>query len=393
MATTESPPAAAPADRSSKKSKLGFYADPRSPIASTPLKRQRTSKATSDGKPAATEDASASTELTAPCPIEEEITTRRLDMNVEDEETDESKVTIHPTTTAGKHSTADDEVDLFSPALKVDGRITQTLHPHLPSIPSTSSTTATVVVPVPDSAVPSEPDAEAPATPTSLKDDESVVEVDFNPFYFMKTLPRYSDLHDVVRPIALPPKDSTAPKLCLVLDLDETLVHCTIDDIPQADMKFPIEYDSHEYIVSVKRRPFMMEFLSQVSEWFEVVVFTASQRVYAETLLDLLDPYHQLIQHRLYRENCLPVDGNYLKDLNVLGRDLAHVLLIDNSPHAFGYQVTNGVPIESWFSDESDSELLKLLPFLESLLHVDDVRPVLAKQFQIQRLIDAAVLE
>ncbi|RHY86309.1 hypothetical protein DYB37_010056 [Aphanomyces astaci] len=157
----------------------------------------------------------------------------------------------------------------------------------------------------------------------------------------------------------------------------------------------------------------MMEFLSQVSEWFEVVVFTASQRVYAETLLDLVDPYHQFIsysksflgsfltnkcdvctyRHRLYRDHCLPVDGNYLKDLNVLGRDLAHVLLIDNSPHAFGYQVTNGVPIESWFTDESDSELLKLLPFLESLLHVDDVRPILAKQFQIQRLIDAAVLD
>jgi CTD small phosphatase-like protein 2 len=73
----------------------------------------------------------------------------------------------------------------------------------------------------------------------------------------------------------------------------------------------------------------------------------------------------------------------------VLGRDLSKVVLVDNSPHAFGYQVSNGIPIETWYEDESDAELLNLLPFLESLLDVDDVRPVVEQQFQIQKLIDA----
>ncbi len=41
----------------------------------------------------------------------------------------------------------------------------------------------------------------------------------------------------------------------------------------------------------------------------------------------------------MYRDSCLNVEGNYLKDLNVLGRDLKHTVLVDNSPHAFGYQV------------------------------------------------------
>lgn len=225
----------------------------------------------------------------------------------------------------------------------------------------------------------------------SYRTEDESEEFEFCPYYFMKSLPNYEQVAIPDRKSALPTSHSK-DKLSLVLDLDETLVHCSVDEVENADLKFPVDYEGMEYIIHARKRPHMDHFLEMVSKQFEVVVFTASQRAYAEKLLDLLDPGRRLIKHRLYREDCLPVDGNFLKDLTVLGRDLSRVVLVDNSPHAFGYQVSNGIPIESWFDDDEDDELLKLLPFLESLLHVKDVRPIVSKQFRIQDRINAAEL-
>ena len=87
-----------------------------------------------------------------------------------------------------------------------------------------------------------------------------------------------------------------------------------------------------EHTVYVKQRPYLRMFLERVAEMFEIVVFTASQSIYAEQLLDILDPDGKLISRRAYRESCIFSDGSYTKDLTVLGVDLAKVAIIDNSP-------------------------------------------------------------
>ena len=214
-------------------------------------------------------------------------------------------------------------------------------------------------------------------------DDDGV----FNPYQFISGLPPLDSIER--NPVSLAPSaDSSKPTL--VLDLDETLVHCTVVPIPNPDMTFPVTFNGVLYDVYVRKRPYLDYFLEVVSRSFEVVVFTASQRVYADVLLDLLDPEKKFVSHRMFRESCVLVQGNYLKDLHVCGREYHRMVLVDNSPHAYGYQVENGIPIESWFDDDNDTELLKLVGFLRKAFAAGDVRSVIREHFKTHELIERA---
>ena len=160
--------------------------------------------------------------------------------------------------------------------------------------------------------------------------------------------------------------------------------------MPNPDIIFSVNFQGVFYEVYVRKRPHLDVFLQTVARMFEVVVFTASQKVYADKLLDLIDPKKNLIQHRLFRDACLCVQGNFIKDLSVLDRDMQKVVLVDNSPHAYGYNVNNGVPILSWFDDERDSELLKLVEFLKRIEAADDARHVVRDQFKTYKLVAEA---
>ena len=118
----------------------------------------------------------------------------------------------------------------------------------------------------------------------------SYEEDEFNPYVFIKSLPAYDLVAPLRPPIALPPKSSTAPPISLVLDLDETLVHCTVEPVSDADLVFPVDFNGMTYQVHVRLRPFLFEFLEKIKGKFEVIVFTASQQVYANELLNLIDP-------------------------------------------------------------------------------------------------------
>lgn len=111
----------------------------------------------------------------------------------------------------------------------------------------------------------------------------------------------------------LPPiQPHLSGRKCLVLDLDETLVHSSFKILNQADFTIPVEIEGQYHNVYVIKRPGVDAFMKRVGELYEVVVFTASVSKYGDPLLDQLDIHH-VVHHRLFRESCYNHQGNYVK--------------------------------------------------------------------------------
>jgi CTD small phosphatase-like protein 2 len=161
-------------------------------------------------------------------------------------------------------------------------------------------------------------------------------------------------------------------KKTIIFDLDETLAHYVREKNPgrEPDVFLNIKGQSgKEITIGINIRPYTRECLEKVNEDFEVVVFTASAKAYADVILDYIDPEKKLIQHRLYRDHCIKSSGDvYIKDLRVLkGRDLKDLIIVDNAVYSFGAQLSNGIPITPFKYDKDDREFIFLMNYLKRI--------------------------
>jgi len=172
------------------------------------------------------------------------------------------------------------------------------------------------------------------------------------------------------RPLLPPPPVTHKGRKCLVLDLDETLVHSSFkvrgrpgdgcswcesptahgicwlhQPIPDPDFIIPVEIEGVYHHVYVAKRPGCDMFLERMGKLYEIVVFTASLAKYANPLLDQLD-VSKVITTRLFREACVLYQGKYVKDLALMGRDLRHTIIVDNSPCSYLFHPENAIGCE-----------------------------------------------
>jgi len=137
--------------------------------------------------------------------------------------------------------------------------------------------------------------------------------------------------------------------------------------------------------VTVFERPGLQEFLEQISEFADLVLFTAGLEGYARPLVDKIDAENRFFL-RLYRPSTVSTEcREHVKDLSCLSKDLCRIVIVDNNPFSFLLQPLNGIPCIPFSAGQPyDDQLLEvLLPLLKHLSRQNDVRPVLYEQFHM----------
>lgn len=74
----------------------------------------------------------------------------------------------------------------------------------------------------------------------------------------------------------------------------------------ESDIEFEIMLDkNNKGKIGFNIRPHVSEFLKTVSNHAEIIAFTASNKNYADLILNYLDPKNEIFSLRLYGNNCL----------------------------------------------------------------------------------------
>ena len=184
-------------------------------------------------------------------------------------------------------------------------------------------------------------------------------------------------------------------KKLLILDLDETLVHSDIDFLLKEKN---INYDTVLYFDTEEEkniplpliiRPGLYEFLDYASQNFNLIIFTASDQQYADTIINYIEKDKKYFKMRLYRNNCIFVDpGLYIKDLRIFFpfKNMEDIIILDNSLFSFANQLNNGILITSFFDDKDDTFLSNVKEYLEYIKNEKDIRQINKESFKFEEI-------
>ena len=172
--------------------------------------------------------------------------------------------------------------------------------------------------------------------------------------------------------------------------MDETLVRCSRNKFYEYDTVINFNVGQEDLTFYISFRPYLFEFLSELHDLYEIILFTAAEPWYAQNVIKEIDPNSTYFDYWLYRDAWDNYNGTYVKNLSILGRPWSKTIIIDNYLWSFAWNLNNGIPILDYFGDKNDVELKHLKNFLIQLHHIttwsvnpknDDVRTHLSKKY------------
>ena len=178
-------------------------------------------------------------------------------------------------------------------------------------------------------------------------------------------------------------------KILLILDVDETLIHAT-----EQELSRKADFEIYDYYVY--QRPYLKEFLMKVSEDFLLAVWSSASDEYVEEIVRRIFPKDIQLEFVWGRSRCtyrrnLQIDesGYYsdeyfshyhyvkpLKKLKRKGYQLERILIIDDTPHKSKDNYGNVIYPKEYKGDLKDNDLRKLSKYLPLLKDKPNVRGI-----------------
>jgi TFIIF-interacting CTD phosphatase-like protein len=175
----------------------------------------------------------------------------------------------------------------------------------------------------------------------------------------------------------------------LILDLDETLIFGT-----ETPLDRPPDFRVEWY--SVYERPFLEDFLETVAQWYDLAVWSSAGRDYVDGVVAAIFPDRSLLNFIWASERCTQRfcpetwEHYWVKDLKKVKRagfPLGRTLFLDDTPRKLERQYGNLVTLTPFTGQVDDTELREVLPFLERLSTIENLRTV-EKRFWRNRVLE-----
>ena len=151
----------------------------------------------------------------------------------------------------------------------------------------------------------------------------------------------------------------------LILDLNDTIVNFQQTNNSQGILRL---------------RPFLLEFLEEISSYYELILFTTSTEYFSKPIINAIEENKKYFDFIFYREYAIIVGNDFVKDLTRVGRALDSTIIVDNMPQNFRLQKENGIHIKPFYAqDPNDNTLIDLMNILINIAKSGiDVREGLA---------------
>ena len=144
----------------------------------------------------------------------------------------------------------------------------------------------------------------------------------------------------------------------LILDLEDTLIHS------QRDFNFKKKLIFRN--INKKKiilRPYLLEFLNEMKPLFELILFSSNTPEYVDPIINFIQKDQTYFDFILYRHHItLDDEGNNVKNLELIGRDLKKIIIVDDISRYFKLQKENGINIKPFYGNvDIDGDTLKCL--------------------------------